>query len=112
MKYIGKISDPKDLVTKEWVESNSGGGALVFTDVAVATSDYTADALSEVFGYKATITLSGVTYNHYPEVTFGIDDSINGIFAPVCSTDNGHVYIYATTPTAVTIPTIIATKVG
>ena len=29
MRYLGKISDPKDLVTKEYVDSSSSGGSAI-----------------------------------------------------------------------------------
>lgn len=30
MKYLGQITDPKDLVTKEYVDAQSGGGGMVY----------------------------------------------------------------------------------
>lgn len=29
MRYLGKISDPKDLVTKEYVDNASSGGSII-----------------------------------------------------------------------------------
>ena len=29
MRYLGKISDPKDLVTKEYVDNASSGGSAI-----------------------------------------------------------------------------------
>ncbi len=85
---------------------------LVFSGVSVAASAWAADSTYGAFGYAATLTLSGVTANHVPEVTFGADDAASGNFAPVALSGSGTVKIYAASkPTAaITIQSITCVK--
>lgn len=83
--------------------------ALKFTNTAVATSAWSADATYSSYGYRASVALTGATTAMIPEVIFGIEDASSGIFAPGAETYSGGVYIYASEvpSAAITIPTII-----
>ena len=82
---------------------------LLFTSISVSTSSFAADATYADFGYRAAVSLQGVTSSMVPEVVLGVSDAMSGIFAPVSDTYNGGVYIYASEVpgSAVTIPTIL-----
>lgn len=67
---------------------------LVFNDLTVSTNAWVSDTTYSDYGYKAAIALSGVTSDMLPEVVF-TPSSLNNIFANVCATYDGGVYIYA-----------------
>lgn len=83
---------------------------LTFKNVSVPTSAWTSDSTYAAFSYRAAIACANVTANHIPDVIFDVVDAMSGNFAPVVSSYDGGVYIYATSkPTAaITIPTIEA----
>ena len=68
---------------------------------------WASDATYADYGYKGTITISGVTSSMRPEVTFGIDEAVSGNYAPICNAVSGGVEIYGKVDTAITIPTIV-----
>ena len=84
----------------------------MFSNVSVPASLFVADTAYEDYGYKAAVNLSGVTSAMLPEVIFDIADSTSGIFAPICETYTGGVYLYSSEvpETDITIPTIICWK--
>ena len=77
-----------------------------FSNVSVAQSDFAADSTYTDFGYKATIALTGVTSTMFADVVYAPAQAMSGLYAPVCATYNGGVYIYAKEDTAITIPLI------
>ena len=85
---------------------------LRFSDVSVSAATFIEDTTYEDFGYRAAVTLSGVTANMVPEVVFGVADAMSGIYAPVTACYDGGIYLYANAvPEAdITIPTIICWK--
>ena len=85
---------------------------LRFTNTAVTTGAWSADATYSGYGFRASITLSGCLATMIPEVIFAPTDADSGNFCSVAESYNGGVYIYAkTAPTAtVTIPTITLEK--
>lgn len=82
---------------------------LMFTNTTVAAASFLADATYTDYPYRAAVALTGVISGMVPEVVFGLEDAISGVFAPVAETYNGGIYLYANgVPTAaITIPTII-----
>lgn len=89
--------------------------ALKFTNKAVASSAWSAVSTSASdyyadFPYKANITCSGVTANHFAEVVLNPVDAISGEIAPINQTGANKVTIYAARPVALTIPQIVAFK--
>lgn len=78
---------------------------LQFTDVVV--SSFEENATHEDFPWRAAVALEGVTADMIPEVIFGVEDVINGNFAPVAECYDGGVYIYASEEATATIPVII-----
>lgn len=86
--------------------------ALIFQNVAVAASVWASDTTYAAYPYAAVITCSGVTASHVPDVAFGVTEATSGNFAPVASSGNGTVTIYAATkPTAaITLPSIKCVK--
>lgn len=96
---------------KTQARTNIGAGncsSIVVNNVAVATSAWTSSTAYTEYPYEASVTVSGCTSNHVPEVIFSVTDAVSGTFAPICVSGTNTVTIYATeTPTAdMTIPTI------
>jgi len=83
---------------------------LMFTNTSVATTAFVADATYTDYPYRAAVALTGVISGMVPEVIFGLEDSVSGVFAPVAESYSGGIYIYANgvPSAAITIPTIIA----
>ena len=85
---------------------------IVLTNVSVATSAWTSSTTYSDYPYQASITVSGCTSSHVPEVVFSPSDASSGIFAPVCSSSTNTVTIYATEKpsAAITILTVECRK--
>lgn len=85
---------------------------LIFANVTVATSAFTADATYSDYGYKADITLAGVTSDYVPTVNFDVDEADSGKYAPAAASGSGKVTIYASEvpAAAITIPSIVCQK--
>ena len=86
--------------------------ALIFQNVSVAASAWSSDSTYSAYPYAATLTLTGVTASHVPEVTFGATEAASGIYAPVALSGSGTVKIYAASkPTAaITLQSILCIK--
>lgn len=85
------------------VPQDPPSGALSFGPQNVEVSSWATDTTysDAGYGFRASVTLSGVTENHIPNVTFSLADSISNNFAPVAESYNGGIYIYAKeTPSA------------
>lgn len=80
--------------------------------VSVSTWVSSTDQSGAGYGYRAAVTISGVTADMVPDVYFDAEEAVSGNFSPVVKSYNGGVYIYAQEkPTAaITIPTIRLTK--
>lgn len=100
-------------IQKELSELEAGTAVelkkLLFTNVSVPVSAFTADATYQDYGFRAAVSLEGVISSMIPDIVFAVSDAIDGNFAPVADTYDGGVYIYAaSTPgSAVIVPTII-----
>lgn len=83
---------------------------LLFSNVSVSAASFVSDSTYEEYGYRAQIALTGVTASMVPEVIFGLDDAVSGIFAPIVESYSGGIYLYASEQPsdATTVPTIIA----
>ena len=93
--------------------SHSGyAQALIFQNVSVAASAWSSDSTYAAYPYAATMTLTGVTASHVPEVTFGAAEAASGIYAPIALSGSGTVKIYAASkPTAaITLQSILCIK--
>ena len=84
----------------------------IFSNVSVAASAWASDSTYAAYPYAASITCSGVTASHVPEVVFGATEAASGNFAPVALSGSGTVKIYAATkPTAaITVQSITCIK--
>lgn len=87
------------------------GTLIVAHDMTVATGDWVADTTYDGFGFKADISVAGVTAKHSPEVRFSFADANSGKFAGVADCADGKVTVYANAvPDAdITVPVIICT---
>ena len=131
--YVGKVSSPvsgnlvafdgttgkqKDSGKKPGdfaAASHSHSGyaqALIFQNVSVAASAWRSDSTYAAYPYAATLTLTGVTASHVPEVTFGATEAASGIYAPVALSGSGTVKIYAASKpaAAITLQSILCIK--
>lgn len=61
------------------------------------------------FSYKGTISLSGVTANHVPIVTFDTAQARSGNYCSVAESGTNAVYIWSKVNATITIPSVIAT---
>lgn len=61
------------------------------------------------FFYKGTISLSGVTADHVPIVTFDTAQARSGNYCAVAESGTNAVYIWSKVNTAITIPSVVAT---
>lgn len=80
----------------------------VFTNVSVST--WTADNTYTGYGYRASISLNGVTADMIPQVIFGATEAVSGNYLPVAESYAGGIYIYSKVNTSITIPTIMVQK--
>ena len=92
--------------------SHSGyAQALIFQNVSVAASAWRSDSTYAAYPYAATLTLTGVTASHVPEVAFGAAEAASGTYAPVALSGSGTVKIYAASkPAAITLQSILCIK--
>lgn len=81
-----------------------------FTNTSVSQADWVVDSTYTDYGYKATITLSGVTADMIPQVIFGATEATSGNYLPIAESFAGGIYIYSKVNDAITIPTIIVQK--
>lgn len=84
----------------------------IFSSVSVASSAWASDSTYAAYPFAATISCSGVTANHVPEVNFGAAEAAGGNFAPVALSGSGTVKIYAAVKptTAITVQSIVCVK--
>ena len=89
-----------------------GEAILIFTDISVPVSSWKSDTTYETYPYKADISCEGVTADYKPDVVFDVAEATSGIYAPVASTGDGIVSIYASEipSDAITIPSITCVK--
>lgn len=82
---------------------------LLFSNVSISAASFVSDATYEEYGYRAQLALTGVTASMVPEVIFGLDDAVSGIFAPIVESYSGGIYLYASEQPsgATTVPTIV-----
>lgn len=82
---------------------------LLFKNVKVETSAFTADSTYEDYPYRAAVPLPGTLPSMIPEVIFGIADAVSGNYAPGAETFTNGAYIYAAEVPEATlmIPTVI-----
>ena len=84
----------------------------IFSSVSVASSAWASDSTYAAYPFAATISCSGVTANHVPEVNFGAAEAAGGNFAPVALSGSGTVKIYAAVnpTTTITVQSIVCVK--
>ena len=99
------MSDGQDV---ESVVASKQDAVLKFTDVAAST--WVEDGTYPDWPYRADITLTGVTADHYAEIVFEADQASSGDYAPVCETREGTVSLWGSVTDSIIIPTILITK--
>lgn len=119
---IADINDNMDIIDAAMknISDNVGDAAaaagnadiITATNISVAVSAWAADTTYDDFPFRAAIAIAACTAEYKPDVTFSLDDSMSGNFAPISETYAGGVYIYAaeTPEAAVTVPTVMLLK--
>ncbi len=96
------------------LENDSGYlSASRYTNTLVLITDFIEDSTFEDYPYKADIAIDGITGNDYANISFALSDVQSKNYAPICTTDNGKISIYAVEiPLSdITIPLIEVVKI-
>ena len=83
---------------------------IIVENTSILTGDWVADTTYSLYGYKAVITINGVTSSMLAEVILGHTESISGNYSPICLTGTNSVTIYSKVNSGITIPTILIQK--
>ena len=76
-----------------------------------SVSDWGASTKYSDFAYEAQINISDLTETDFVNVVFGVNDANSGNYAAAVEQYAGYILIFASVNTAITIPTIIVTKI-
>ena len=79
------------------------------TDIAV--SSWSASTKYANFGYKAQINIADLSEADFVNVVFGVNEANSGNYASAIEQYAGYILIFASVNTAITIPTIVVTKI-
>ena len=63
------------------------------------------------FGYQAQINIADLSEDDFVNVVFGVNDAISGNYAPAIEQYEGYILVFSKVDTAITIPTILVTKI-
>ena len=81
---------------------------IIDTNITIATTDWETDSTYSNYGYKADITIQGVTADMIADVYFNGTSAALGTLAPFCETSANTVTIYCSAnDTAVTIDKVV-----
>jgi hypothetical protein len=96
----------------EVVLGASDVGVSVYRDITILPDAWLSDTTYPTFGFRASVTMTGVTGTDYADVTFGLTDATSSNFAPIVETTENALYIYASIqPTAdVILPGVVIIK--
>ena len=95
---------------KSYVGDHAGNAAVVIAQ-NVTSSSWSSDNTYSDYPYRASLTVSGMTANHMPEVVFDGTNADTESVAQHCVSYNGGVYIYASDNVgAVVAQTVKGTK--
>lgn len=93
------------------IKSDIGAGncnRVVASNVSISSSSWASSTTYSDYPYRASVSVTGMTTSHIPEVVFSMTDATSGNFGPVCESYSGGVYIYAKEqPTATTVIPVI-----
>lgn len=90
-----------------------GGGSapIICKNTVVGSTAWVDSTTYAEYPYSATITVDGVTEDHIPEISFGVQDLEKYFFAPVASCGENNVTIYAGyVPDNIIVPTMVFTS--
>lgn len=101
----------KDMITKinaNTTLANSKQNRVVsLNDVSVSASDWVSDSTQTGYSYKAFIEIKDVLATNRVFVTFSTADANSGNYCPVATAENGGIYIWSKTNTAITLDSIV-----
>lgn len=98
--------------TKATQDGNGNVIASTYSKAVTGSSlavTWASDTSVAGYSYKGTITLSGVTANHVPVVTFDPATANSGKYCPVAESGTNVVYIWSTSNAATTVQSVVAT---
>lgn len=93
---FGSTSTDTQYVSAKAVYDTLHGMIIAQNNVIVDVSAWSADSTLAGYGYKADVTITGMTGNHFAIVTFTENDAISMKYAQENETGDGYVRIYAT----------------
>lgn len=110
---ISTAGDPFSAAEMNSLETRIAAATLTFSDKVVATTDWISDSTYSDYGYRASISCTGVDSTYSADVRFGMTEANGWVISPITDTASGVVYIYAseTPSSSITIPAIICTAV-
>ena len=79
------------------------------TDVAV--SSWSASTKYADYGYEAQINIANLTEDDFVNVVFSVTDANSGNYGSAIEQYAGYILIFSSVNTAITIPTIVVTKI-
>lgn len=94
-KVEGKGLSSNDFTDEDKEKLKSIPTSNRYTNVLVSVNDFIEDNTFEDYPYKADIVLEGVTTNDYANVVFALSDVQSKNYAPICTTSENIVTIYA-----------------
>lgn len=92
-------------------EPEGGGGSTTLVFNNVEASNWVDDTEYADYPYRCDIACEGATANDYADVVFDVEQATSGEYSPVCETGEGIVSIWSSTNEAITVLTIVITKV-
>lgn len=105
---VGGVTYTYDPSGTMYVTDSLGNTFTIMQDVVV--NSWTTDATYADFGYKANISIDGLTSNDVCDVIFSQADASSGNYAQVCLSKTGTLTIYSSVNAEITIPTIVVFK--
>ena len=118
-----QITLPSTGTNYEWVICHTSGGVLKqycpddltnnrtykIEDTIVST--WSASTKYAGFDYQAQINIANLTENDFVNVVFSVSDANSGNYAAAVEQYAGYILIFSSVNTAITIPTIVVTKI-
>ena len=90
--FVGNENDFNNALTNVTVSVDK---VQAFPQQTVAVEAWAADTTQTDYGFRAAVSLEGITEYYTPDVRFSVDDATSGILSPVATSYDGGIYIYA-----------------
>ena len=77
-----------------------------------SVSSWSASTKYAGFGYQAQINIAYLSEADFVNVVFGVNEAVSGNYAAAIEQYEGYILIFSSVNTAITIPTIVVTKIN